>query len=65
MKFHPDKCKVPSLTGKISQLLLSVLPFFNFVYFLGGTWLDYVNSEKDLVVLVTGNLTGLNSVVKF
>ena len=53
MKFHPGKCKVLSVTGKIPETLLSVLPFYNFVYSLGGESLDYVSSEKDLGVMVT------------
>ncbi|MCP4490451.1 MAG: reverse transcriptase family protein, partial [Gammaproteobacteria bacterium] len=46
MKFHPDKCKVLSVTGKLSETLqlLSVLPFYNFIYSLGGESIDYVES---------------------
>ena len=53
MKFHPSKCKVLPITGKLQKPLLSVLPFTQFVYSLGDTSLDYVDSEKDLGVLVT------------
>ncbi|MCP4490634.1 MAG: hypothetical protein GY820_25480 [Gammaproteobacteria bacterium] len=58
MKFHPDKCKVLSVTGKLSDTLqlLSVVPFYNFLYSLGGESIDYVESEKDLGVMVTANL---------
>ena len=37
MRFHPDKCKVLSVIGKIPEALslLSVLPFYNFVYSMG------------------------------
>ena len=52
MKFHPSKCKVLSVTGKIPESLLSVLPFYNYIYSMGGETLDYVDSEKDLGVLV-------------
>ena len=56
MKFHPDKCKVLAVTAKSPETsLLSVLPFFRFIYSLGGKLLDYVESEKDLGVLVTSN----------
>ena len=56
MKFHPDKCKVLSVTAKSPETsLLSVLPFFRFIYSLGGELLDYVESEKDLGVIVTSN----------
>ena len=58
MRFHPDKCKVLSVSGKISETLslISVLPFFNFIYSMGGIPLDYVDQEKDLGVIVTSNL---------
>ena len=58
MRFHPDKCKVLSVTGKVSEALslLSVLPFYNFIYSMGGISLDYVEFEKDLGVIVTRNL---------
>ena len=58
MKFHPDKCKVLSVSGKISETLslISVLPFFNFIYSMGGISLDYVDQEKDLGVIVASNL---------
>ena len=57
MKFHPDKCKVLSVAAKSPETsLLSVLPFFRFIYSLGGELLDYVDSEKDLGVMVTSNL---------
>jgi hypothetical protein len=35
--------------------LISVLPFYDFVYSLGGTPLDYVDCEKDLGVMVTSS----------
>ena len=58
MRFHPDKCKVLSVTGKVSEALslLSMLPFYNFIYSMGGNSLDYVDLEKDLGVIVTKNL---------
>ena len=37
---------------KIPESLLSVLPFYNYVYSLGDETLDYVDAEKDLGVLV-------------
>ena len=58
MKFHPDKCKVLSVSGKISETLspISVLPFFNFIYSMGGIPLDYADQEKHQGVIVTSNL---------
>ena len=49
MKFHPDKCKVLTVT-----LQRSSEP--KFVYKLGQTPLQYVQSEKDLGVSITSNL---------
>ena len=54
MKFHPDKCKVLVVTLKRVQ---HILPFDRFGYHLNGTYLDYVESEKDLGVIVHGNLS--------
>ena len=58
MKFHPNKCKVLTVAGRLAEplSLLSVLPFFHFVYSLGGTPLEYIESEKDLGVMVTSSL---------
>ena len=58
MKFHLNKCKVLFVTGRMTEplSLISVLPFYNFGYSLGGTLLDYVDCEKDLGVMVTSNL---------
>ena len=52
MRFHPSKCKVLQVTGKIRAPLLSELPYYRFVYSLGGESLDYVDVEKDLGVMV-------------
>ena len=56
MRFHPSKCKVLQVTGRIRAPLLSALPFYSFVYYLGGESLDYVDVEKDLGVMVTSSL---------
>ena len=58
MKFHLNKCKVLFVTGRMTEplSLISVLPFYNFVYSLGGTLLDYVHCEKDLGAMVTSSL---------
>ena len=49
MKYHPLKCKVLSVTTCIRPL---ILPFDRFPYFLDGSCLDYVDSEKDLGVYI-------------
>ena len=48
MRFHPKKCKVVSICHK--DKLLSVLPFYNFPYFIGDNVLDYCEFENDLGV---------------
>ena len=60
MKFHPDKCKVVSISNRASEHLIiqmwSMLPFLSFVYTLNGSSLDFSESEKDLGVIVTTDL---------
>ena len=63
MTFHPHKCKVVSVTmqNSISYLEL-ILPFQNFHYCLNmaqeeNTLLDFVESEKDLGVIITNRLS--------
>ena len=59
MKFHPDKCKVLSISNKKTEnrIWSICLPFQLFVYTLNGIDLDFVKSEKDLGVVVTTNLS--------
>ena len=54
MKFHPDKCKVLTITLRHQRF--NILPFDRFSYELGSCILDYVNEEKDLGVIVTNKL---------
>ena len=56
MRFHPDKCKVLSVSLHINPWM-DVLPFSRFSYSLGNSLLDYVSSERDLGVLVTTRLS--------
>ena len=51
MKFHPDKCKVLTITLRHQKF--NILPFDRFSYELGSCILDYVNEEKDLSVIVS------------
>ena len=53
MNFHPSKCKVLAVTNK--RLTYS-LPFYEFIYMLNGSPLDYAESEKDLGVIINGKL---------
>ena len=58
MKFHPSKCKV-LMVSRLNPPLLDVLPFIQFFYYLGSSLLDYVDSEKDLGIIMnrTQNFT--------
>ena len=53
MKFHPNKCKVLSITD---EHVIDILPFDRFPYCLGNVCLDYVTSEKDIGVTVNVKL---------
>ena len=53
MKFHPNKCKVLSITN---EHVIDILPFDKFPYCLGNTCLDYVTTENDLGVIVNVKL---------
>ena len=61
MKFHPKKCKVLSVSNRASESsmlgMLGLFPFQSFVYTLGGVELDSIESEKDLGVVVTPDLS--------
>ena len=54
MVFHPQKCKVLSVT--MCNKTYYVLPFDRFAYCLDGIQLDYVENEKDLGVHMTTKL---------
>ena len=59
MRFHSEKCKVMSVTplGRDpGNPMSSIFPFQNFIYSLNGIELQFVDSEKDLGVLVTSRL---------
>ena len=47
MRFHPDKCKVLTVSKK-DHPLLGVHPLTQYTYHLGDTPLHYVDQEKDL-----------------
>ena len=55
MKFHPSKCKVLMITNQIEKKKF-VLPLDRYPYHLGGTHLDYVDSEKNLGVFINTKL---------
>ena len=56
MKFHPNKCKVLSVQQSLPPLL-GILPFVQNNYFLGDSFLENVESEKDLGVDMTPTLS--------
>ena len=49
MNFHPQKCKVLSISHRPPPLL-GILPNIQYFYTLGESALEYVESEKDLGV---------------
>ena len=58
MKFHPLKCKVLRVTlNHIEDYRTIPLPYCIFNYSLNGNFLDFVDSEKDLGVLITTKLS--------
>ena len=58
MKFHPLKCKVLRVTlNQIEDYKSIPLPHCIFNYQMNGVYLDFVDSEKDLGVLMTTKLS--------
>ena len=55
MVFHPSKCK--ALSVSMQRNALDNLPFNVFYYEINGTCIDYVDSQKDLGVMINTNLT--------
>ena len=55
MRFHPDKCKVLSVSYK-KVPWIDILPFAKFSYELQNSILDYVDNERDLGVLIHDTL---------
>ena len=58
MTFHPSKCHVLSVSSNFTHLdnPFSNLPYFKYYYSLGGTNLDYVDSQRDLGITITSTL---------
>ena len=60
MKFHTDKCKALPIapTGKgLDNYFDQIFPFNIFHYHMNGVDLQFVQSEKDLGIIVTSNLS--------
>ena len=55
MNFHPSKCKVLSIS-KNTPPLVNILPCIQYFYSLNGSLLDYVDSEKDLGIIMNTSL---------
>ena len=53
MIFHPQKCKVLSVTH---QIIRNILPFTRFVYTMDGVVLDYCGKENDLGITMHDGL---------
>ena len=61
MKFHPDKCKAIRVTLNLLETPENTpLPLCIFNYQLNGVYLDFVDQEKDLFVLVNSKLSWTN-----
>ena len=61
MKFHPVKCKVLHVTlNQLETPENTPLPFCIFSYQLNGVYLDSVDQEKDLGILVGSKLSWTN-----
>ena len=56
MRFHPDKCRILMVTNQTEKKYF-ILPLDRFPYRLGDSYLDYVNSEKDLGVIVNTHVS--------
>ena len=55
MKFHPSKCKA-LMVSKYNPPYIDILPFVQHFYTMGNAMLDYVESEKDLGVVMNRTL---------
>ena len=55
MRFHPNKCKVLSVSQSRATLL-DQLPFTKFYYSLNNIFLDYTDCEKDLGVFINSRM---------
>ena len=57
MNFHPDKCRVISMSPKTSYLSWGQLPLFEPSYNLNSITLDIVDYQRDLGVFVSSSLS--------
>ena len=55
MNFHPSKTKV-LMVSKYKPPLVDILPFIQYHYKMGNNILEYVNSQKDLGVVMNNTL---------
>ena len=55
MKFHPSKCKV-LMVSRFNPPLVDILPCIQFFYYLGNSFLNYTESEKDLGIFMNRTL---------
>ena len=57
MKFHPDKCKVLTVSNNETPLFIDVLPFTTTTFYLiGQDIIDYTDSQKDLGIYINTKL---------
>ena len=55
MKFHSSKCKV-LMVSNTRPPLIDILPQIQYYYSLGNDILEYCDAEKDLGIIMNGNL---------
>ena len=56
MKFHPDKCKVLTVSNNETPLFIPVLPFTTTFYLIRQDIIDYTDSQKDLGIYINTKL---------
>ena len=56
MKFHPDECKVLTVSNNETPLFIEALPFTTTFYLIGQDIIDYTDSQKDLGIYINTKL---------
>ena len=56
MKFHPEKCKVLTVSNNETPAFIDELPFTTIFYTIGQDIIDYTDSKKDLGIYMNAKL---------